>query len=36
MENKNNQAATAAWMTTLLISALPNIIWQKFFGTPTI
>lgn len=25
-----------AWGTTLLVSSLPNILWQEFFGTPTI
>jgi membrane protease YdiL (CAAX protease family) len=25
-----------AWITTLLISSLPNIIWQEFFGPPGI
>lgn len=25
-----------AWITTLLISSLPNIIWQEFIGPPTI
>ena len=27
---------TIAWITTLLLSALPNIIWNEFFGPPTI
>jgi len=25
-----------AWVSTLFISSLPNIIWQEFFGPPTI
>lgn len=27
---------TIAWITTLLLSALPNIIWTEFFGPPTL
>lgn len=25
-----------AWVSTLLISTLPNILWQEFFGPPTV
>jgi membrane protease YdiL (CAAX protease family) len=32
--SKNHQIVTA-WAATLLLSTLPNIIWQEFFGTPT-
>lgn len=27
---------TIAWIATLLLSALPNIIWTEFFGLPTL
>ena len=40
MQNQNEKqkmpVLITAWIVTILVSSLPNIIWQEFFGTPTI
>lgn len=35
-EKQNMPVLITAWVVTILVSSLPNIIWQEFFGTPRI
>jgi len=35
-EKQNLSVILLAWTTTIFVSSLPNIIWQEFFGAPTI
>ncbi len=34
--DKNKKLLIFAWISTLLVSSLPNILWQEYFGTATI
>lgn len=34
MEQQQKHTLGLAWISTLLLSTLPNIIWQEFFGVP--
>lgn len=34
MEREQKFIRLTAWITTILLSSLPNIIWQEFFGSP--
>ncbi len=34
MEQQQKHTLGLAWISTLLLSTLPNIIWQEFFGAP--
>lgn len=33
-KRRTNRITVFAWVVTLLVSTLPNIIWQEFFGSP--
>ena len=33
-KRRTNRITVFAWVVTLLVSTLPNIIWQEFFCSP--